>query len=191
MNCQDNRCFVVRHGETEWSLHHRHTGRTDLPLLPTGMVQAEGLQISLSAHEFRSVLTSPLARARETCRLAGFGDVAEIEPDLAEWDYGFLEGLTTTEITRERPQWDLFADGAPGGETIQEVAVRVDRVIERIRATDGDVVCFAHGHVLRVLAARWLGLDPREGGCFVLDPASVSILGWERANPVVVRWNLT
>lgn len=191
MNCQDNRCFVVRHGETEWSLHHRHTGRTDLPLLPTGMVQAEGLQISLSAHEFRSVLTSPLARARETCRLAGFGDVAEIELDLAEWDYGFLEGLTTDEISRERPQWDLFADGAPGGETIQEVAVRVDRVIERIRATDGDVVCFAHGHVLRVLAARWLGLDPREGGCFVLDPASVSILGWERANPVVVRWNLT
>jgi broad specificity phosphatase PhoE len=190
MNFKDNRCFVVRHGETEWSLHRRHTGRTDLPLLPTGMVQAEGLQTSLSAHEFCSVLTSPLARARETCRLAGFGDVAEIEPDLAEWDYGFLEGLTTTEITRERPQWDLFADGAPGGETIQEVAVRVDRVIERIRATDGDVVCFAHGHVLRVLAARWLGLDPREGRCFVLDPASVSILGWERASPVVVRWNL-
>jgi probable phosphoglycerate mutase len=190
MNSQDNRCFLVRHGETEWSLGRRHTGRTDLPLLPEGTVQAESLQDRLDGHRFALVLTSPLLRARETSRLAGWGDRAEVEPDLAEWDYGEYEGLTTPEILVDHPDWDLFAHGATGGETALDVGRRADRVIARIRATDGDVLCFAHGHLLRVLAARWLGLEPEQGRCFTLDPASISALGWERSHPVVVRWNL-
>jgi probable phosphoglycerate mutase len=191
MNYQDNRGFLVRHGETEWSLGRRHTGRTDLPLLPEGSVQAESLSARLADQEFALVLTSPLLRARETSRLAGWGDRAEVDPDLAEWDYGDYEGLTTAEILAEHPDWDLFAHGAPGGETPLEVGRRADRVIARIRAADGDVLCFAHGHLLRVLAARWIGLDPEEGRGFTLDPASVSILGWERFHPVVTRWNLS
>ncbi len=191
MNSQANRCFLVRHGQTSWSLGRRHTGRTDLPLLPEGTAQAEALQPRLADHAFGLVLTSPLLRARETCRLAGLGDRAEVDADLAEWDYGDFEGLTTAEIHHRRPEWDLFAHGAPGGETTGEVGNRVDRLIERIRAADGDVLCFAHGHLLRVLAARWVGLDPQEGRCFILDPASISILGWERAQPVVMLWNLS
>jgi broad specificity phosphatase PhoE len=191
MNYQDNRCFLVRHGETEWSLARRHTGRTDLPLLPEGAVQAESLEDRLGGHEFALVLTSPLLRARETSRLAGWGDRAEVDPDLAEWDYGDYEGMTTAEILAEDPDWDLFAHGATGGETPLDVGRRADRVIARIRATDGDVLCFAHGHLLRVLGARWLGLTPSEGRSFTLDPASISILGWERSHPVVMRWNLS
>jgi probable phosphoglycerate mutase len=191
MNYQDNRCFLVRHGETEWSLSRRHTGRTDLPLLPEGTVQAESLPSRLAGHHFALVLTSPLFRARETSRLAGFGDRAEVDPDLAEWDYGDYEGLTTAEILAEDPDWDLFAHGAPGGETPEEIGRRADRVIARIRAADGDGLCFAHGHLLRVLGARWLGLSPMEGRGFTLDPASISILGWERSHPVVMGWNLS
>ncbi|HVB93738.1 MAG TPA: histidine phosphatase family protein [Acidimicrobiales bacterium] len=191
MNSQGNRCFLVRHGETEWSLGRRHTGRTDLPLLPEGTVQAEALRPRLADLAVSRVLTSPLQRARETSRLAGLGDRAEVDPDLAEWDYGDFEGLTTAEILDQTPGWDLFTHGAPGGETAEEVGTRADRVIERVRAADGDVLCFAHGHLLRVLAARWLGLHPELGRCFSLDPASISILGWERLNPVVVLWNLS
>jgi probable phosphoglycerate mutase len=191
MNSQGNRCFLVRHGETEWSLGRRHTGRTDLPLLPEGTVQGEALRPRLAEHAFSRVLTSPLLRARETSRLAGLGDRAEVDPDLAEWDYGDFEGLTTAEILGQRPDWDLFAHGAPGGETTREVGKRVDRLIGKIRATDGDVLCFAHGHLLRVLAARWLGLEPGQGRCFTLDPASISILGWERSTPVLMLWNLS
>jgi broad specificity phosphatase PhoE len=138
------------------------------------------------------VLTSPLLRARQTCELAGLATLATevlIDPDLAEWDYGSYDGLTTAEIRLERPAWDLFADGAPGGETAAEVAARVDRVIARIRAVDGDVACVAHAHVLRVLAARWIGLDPCQGRSFVLAPASVSEVGWEREHPVITSWN--
>jgi broad specificity phosphatase PhoE len=186
------RCVLIRHGETEWSRAGRHTGRTDLPLLPAGQEQARALGPVLADFPFAAVLTSPLLRARQTSELAGLATLATevlIDPDLAEWDYGTYDGLTTAEIRLERPAWDLFADGAPGGETAAEVAARVDRVIARIRAVDGDVACVAHAHVLRVLAARWIGLDPCQGRSFVLAPASVSEVGWEREHPVITSWN--
>ena len=162
MTVPSQRCVLIRHGETEWSLDGRHTGCTDLPLLPVGEDQARSLGPKLSAYEFTLVLTSPLLRARRTAELAGLGG-AVVDPDLAEWDYGSYEGVTTADIRVGRPGWELFEHGAPGGETAAEVAVRVDRVIERVRATPGDVVCVAHSHLLRVLAARWVGLDPAGG----------------------------
>ncbi len=183
-------CLLIRHGETEWSLSSRHTGRTDLPLLPAGEAQARALRPKLATYELAAVLVSPLRRARETCDLAGLGAGAQIDPDLAEWDYGSYEGLTTAHIREDRPGWELFEDGAPGGETAADVGVRVDRVIERVRAVDGVVACVAHSHVLRVLAARWIDLDPGGGRLFVLGPAGLSELGWEREQPVVTRWNL-
>jgi probable phosphoglycerate mutase len=145
----------------------------------------------LSHLHFSAVLTSPLRRARRTCELAGLGDGAVVDPDLSEWDYGTYDGLTTAEIRVERPGWDLFTDGAPGGETAADVAGRVDRVIDRIRAAPGTVACVAHAHVLRVLAARWIGLEPTGGRYFVLAPASLSELGWERGGPVISGWNQT
>jgi broad specificity phosphatase PhoE len=183
------RCVLVRHGETEWSRSGRHTGRTDLPLLPEGEEQAKALGPALDPYAFTSVFTSPLLRARETCALAGLGRGAVTDPDLAEWDYGAYDGLTTAEIREDRPGWDLFSDGAPGGETADQVAARVDRVIARVRAIDGDVACVAHAHVLRVLGARWIGLDPCGGRSFVLAPASLSELGWDRERPVITLWN--
>jgi broad specificity phosphatase PhoE len=183
------RCVLVRHGETEWSLDGRHTGRTDLPLLPEGIEQARALRPVLGARTFAAVLTSPLVRARETAELAGLGAGAVVDPDLAEWDYGAYEGVTTNQIREERPGWELFADGVPDGESIEDVAARVDRVIARVRATPGDVACVAHSHVLRVLAARWIGLDPGVGRSLVLDPAAVGELGWDREHPVVLSWN--
>ena len=183
------RCVLVRHGETEWSLDGRHTGRTDLPLLPEGIEQARALRPVLGARTFAAVLTSPLVRARETAELAGLGAGAVVDPDLAEWDYGAYEGVTTNQIREKRPGWELFADGVPDGESIEDVAARVDRVIARVRATPGDVACVAHSHVLRVLAARWIGLDPGVGRSLVLDPAAVSELGWDREHPVVLSWN--
>jgi broad specificity phosphatase PhoE len=183
------RCVLVRHGETEWSLDGRHTGRTDLPLLPEGIEQARALRPVLGSRTFAAVLTSPLVRARETAELAGLGAGAVVDPDLAEWDYGAYEGVTTNQIREERPGWELFADGVPDGESIEDVAARVDRVIARVRATPGDVACVAHSHVLRVLAARWIGLDPGVGRSLVLDPAAVSELGWDREHPVVLSWN--
>jgi probable phosphoglycerate mutase len=183
------RCVVIRHGETEWSRSGRHTGRTDLPLLPEGQAQARELAPLLEDLEFAMVLTSPLARARETCQLAGLGSGAVVDPDLAEWDYGTYEGLTTAEIRQERPEWDLFQDGAPGGEMAHEVGARVDRVIERILASPGMVACVAHGHLLRVLAARWIGLDAAAACHFALSTASIGELGWDREQPVIVRWN--
>jgi probable phosphoglycerate mutase len=183
------RCVLVRHGETEWSLDGRHTGRTDLPILPEGEAQARALRLSLSDFSFTTVLTSPLIRARETAALAGLGEAAVVEPDLAEWDYGSYEGLTTARIREERPGWELFADGVPNGESAHDVAVRVDRVIDRVRALTGDVACVAHSHVLRVLAVRWIGLDPAVGRSLVLDPAAFSELGWERERPVMHSWN--
>ena len=189
MSPSGHRCLLIRHGETEWSLNGRHTGRTDLPLLPEGEAQARALRPKLAAFELAAVLTSPLLRARETCALAGLEPLATVDPDLAEWDYGAYEGLTTPEIRQTRPGWELFADGAPGGETAAEVGVRVDRVIERARAVDGDVALVAHSHVLRVLVARWIGLDPAVGRLFVLGPAGLSELGWDRGQAVVTRWN--
>ncbi|MHB8429326.1 MAG: histidine phosphatase family protein [Acidimicrobiales bacterium] len=193
------RCVLVRHGETEWSRAHRHTGRSDPPLLPEGETQAERMRPLLAGFDFDAVYASPLARARETALLAGMdrrdadrADGPELfdEPDLVEWDYGSYEGRTTAAIQRDRPGWNLFEHGAPGGETIAEVSERVDRVIGRIRAVDDDVACVAHAHVLRVLAARWIGLDPVWGRSLVLDTGSVSVLGHDHGSSAVLSWNL-
>jgi probable phosphoglycerate mutase len=178
---------LLRHGATEWSLSGQHTGRTDIPLLELGCVQARAAGERLRSMKFAQVLTSPLLRARETCALAGFEGQAE--PDLVEWDYGAYEGLTSAAIRAERPGWTLWSDGVIGGEGAADVGRRVDRVIERARLVQGDTLCVAHGHVLRVLAARWLGLPPVGGRLFALGTGTVSILGWERGTPVVSLWN--
>jgi broad specificity phosphatase PhoE len=180
---------LVRHGETLWSRSWKHTGRTDIPLTDEGRRQSARVGDSLRGRRFALVLASPLQRAAETCRLTGFGDVAVFREELMEWDYGAYEGRTTPEIRAEVPGWSLWSDGVPEGETDADVGRRVDRVIADVRAVDGDVVLFAHGHVLRVLAARWLGLPPTEGRLFALDPATISILGYERETPVIRRWN--
>jgi broad specificity phosphatase PhoE len=184
-----HQCVLIRHGQTEWSRDGRHTGSTDLGLLPEGVAQAQALGPRLADYQFAEVLTSPLRRARDTCELAGLGEGATVDPDLAEWNYGAYEGLTTSEIRSQRPGWELFADGAPGGETATEVGVRVDRVIQRVRSVPGAVALVAHSHVLRVLAVRWIGLDPGAGRGLVLGPASISELGWEREHPVMRVWN--
>ncbi len=181
--------WLLRHGETAWTVLGRHTGRTDLELTPLGRQQAALLGRRLGARPFALVLTSPLLRARETCRLAGHGDVALLEPDLQEWDYGAYEGRTTAEIRAERPGWTIWDGGVPGGETIDEVAARADRVIARAAAAGGDVALFAHGHLLRVLGARWIGLPGAAGGGLALDTASVSVLGPERERRVIRHWN--
>jgi broad specificity phosphatase PhoE len=181
---------LVRHGETEWSREGRHTGRTDVPLTEPGRREAAALGAALGGWQFELVLTSPLARASETCRLAGLGDTAIRSDDLFEWDYGAYEGLTTKEIREQRPGWSLWRDGVPDGETSADVGARVDRVVERLRAADGDAAVFAHGHLLRVLAARWLGLEPAAGGLFALETATLSVLGYERETAVIRSWNL-
>jgi broad specificity phosphatase PhoE len=180
---------LARHGETEWSRDGRHTGRTDIPLTDNGRSQAEGLRDKLSEWTFVRVLSSPLSRARETCRLAGLGDSATTTDDLLEWDYGEYEGITTAEIRESRPDWNLWRDGCPGGETAADVGARVDRVIDEVGRLDGPVAMFAHGHVLRVLAARWLGLDPSNGALFALGTGTLSVLGYERETRVIRRWN--
>ena len=180
---------LVRHGETEWSRAGKHTGRTDIPLTDLGREQARAVGAALRGRDFALVLTSPLARAAETCKLAGFGDLAEKRDELMEWDYGAYEGRTTPEIREERPGWLLWNDGVPGGETIEEVGARVDRVIAELRAAGGDALLFAHGHVLRALTARWLGLEPAAGRLFALDPATLSTLGYERETAVLRLWN--
>lgn len=189
MDPTGSRCFLIRHGETEWSLSRRHTGRTDLPLLPEGRKQAESLRSVLAPYSFRLVLHSPLARASQTCRLAGLGSGALIDPDLAEWDYGAYEGLTTAEIRATRPGWTLWREGVPGGETIDQVGARADGVIEVLRRATGPTAVFSHGHFLRVLAARWLGLAPADGRLFALDPASISTIGYEHEAAVIRLWN--
>lgn len=181
---------LVRHGETEWSLSGRHTGRADLPLTAKGREDAQRLGPALSFLDPALVLTSPLARARETCERAGLGRRAEVDPDLMEWDYGDFEGRTAAEIRAVRPGWVLFADGCPGGESPEAVVARVDRVIARIRAAQGDVVLFAHGHLSRVLAVRWLGLPTSAASHFLLDTATTSVLAEHRGIPVVRRWNV-
>ena len=180
---------LVRHGETDWSRDGRHTGRTDVSLNDEGRAGAEALGEELRQWRFVRVLTSPLARATETARLAGLGDVAEPRDDLLEWDYGAYEGKKTVEIREERPGWTLWRDGVPGGETADEVGARADRVIGELRSLDGDAAVFAHGHLLRVLTARWLGLDPSGGRLFALEPATISVVGYERETPVVRVWN--
>jgi probable phosphoglycerate mutase len=182
------RLFAVRHGETEWSLSGQHTGRTDVPLLEVGRERAKKVGEFLSGRAFALVLTSPLSRARETATLAGFPDAAVVD-DLREWDYGDYEGLKTLDIRKDHPGWFLWDDGVPNGETIDEVASRADRVIERVRQVDGDVLVFAHGHILRVLAARWLDQPPGFGRHLILSPATLSILGYEREAPAIETWN--
>lgn len=181
---------MIRHGETEWSASGRHTGRTDVPLTDAGRRQAEWLRRCLSEWTFALVLASPLQRALETCRLAGFGKHMQIRDDLVEWDYGDAEGLTTVEIRQKRPGWNLWVDGVPNGESVAEVGARADRVIAEIRATAADVAVFAHGHVLRVIAARWLDLPPDRGRNLILQTATLSVLSYERETPAITRWNL-
>ena len=180
--------WLVRHGETEWSRDHRHTSVTDLPLTDQGVEVARELAPRLADHDFGLVLTSPRQRARTTARLAGFPD-AEVDDDLVEWAYGDYEGITTEEIRRTVPDWSIWTDGAPGGESADQLTARLDRVVARLRARDTDTLVFGHGHALRALAARWLGLTVSEGRLFRLDTATVSILGYERETAVLLRWN--
>ena len=181
--------YLIRHGETEWSLSGQHTGITDLPLTENGRRVARLFEPVLARENFALVVTSPLERARKTCELAGLGERAEIEPDLMEWDYGEYEGLTTKNIRAQRPRWMLFTDGCPGGETPEQVGVRADRVIARVRAVKGNVALFAHGHIFRVFAARWLGLPAAAGCHFLLDTATLNILSYYQGIPAVQRWN--
>jgi broad specificity phosphatase PhoE len=180
---------LARHGETEWSRDGRHTGRTDIPLTDNGRRQARLLGGALAGWRFERVLSSPLERALETCRLAGLGDSVETSDDLLEWDYGEYEGVSTPRIRESRPDWYLWRDGCPGGEQPQDVGRRADRVIAAVAGCQGDVALFAHGHVLRVIAARWLGLGPEAGALLALSTATISVLGYERETRVVRRWN--
>ncbi len=184
---------IVRHGATEWSDNGRHTGRTDLPLLPKGRARASQLRDILGGLAFGRVLCSPLLRARETCELAGFGADMEIVEDLREWDYGDYEGLTSPQIRERDPDWSLWRDGCPGGEQPAQVAERADRVIAAAVAVEGaaDTICFAHGHLLRVLSARWIGLPAAGGERLALAPAGIARLGHEHATRVIDRWNVT
>lgn len=184
------RVVVVRHGETEWSLSGRHTSRTDLPLTDEGRRRAEGLGRALSEGSFALVLSSPLRRARETCEIAGFGERVEIDEDLREWEYGEYEGLTTPEIRELAPRWSLWRDGCPGGEYPADVAQRADRAIKRLAGAHGDALAFAHGHLLRVLAARWVSLEAADGARLALSAGAVSVLAYEREKRVIESWNL-
>jgi probable phosphoglycerate mutase len=183
--------WLVRHGETEWARLGRHTGRTDIPLTDAGRDQAAALGRRVRAHAFGLILTSPLSRAAETARIAGYGDDAVVDDDLMEWDYGALEGRRTVEIRGEIPGWTIWQGPWPGGETADQVGARADRVIARIRdaRAGGDVLVFAHGHLLRVLTARWIGLPASSGGLFELATATLSILGWDREAPSIELWN--
>jgi len=186
--------YLARHGETAWSLSGQHTGLTDLPLTERGERHAKALGERLKGLTFAKVLTSPLQRASRTCELAGFGSSAEIDRGLLEWNYGDYEGRRTAEIHAERPGWFLFRDGCPGGELPDQVGARADGVVSRVRAVPGDVLLFASGHILRVLVARWLGLDAAAGRYFLLGTASLSVLGYEhhnRSEPVIQLWNDT
>ena len=181
---------LVRHGETEWSASGKHTGRSDIPLTAKGEEAAAGLATRLQGKVFTAIWSSPSSRARRTAELAGFGS-AEIKQDLAEWDYGAYEGLKTKEILVERPGWSLFRDGCPDGESVSDAGARADRIVQALRETGGNVLVFSSSHFLRTLTARWLGLPASQGALFVLDTASISVLGYEHdmSEPVVRRWN--
>jgi broad specificity phosphatase PhoE len=183
--------YLARHGETAWTLTGQHTGRTDIPLTARGEQDALSLCQRLQGATFTRVLVSPLGRAQRTCELAGFGDQAEVDPDLQEWDYGQYEGRRTADIRQARPGWEIFRDGCPGGESVAVVSARADRVTARLRAVEGNVLVFSHGHFLRVLAARWLGLPTGAARHFILSTAALSILGYEhtRDEPALRLWN--
>jgi len=185
----EKKVYVIRHGETEWRLSGQHTGITDIPLTENGRKGAKVLQPFLTKQSFVLVLTSPLQRAKETCELSGLGDHAEVEPNLMEWNYGDYEGLTSAQIHETAPGWIVFNDGAPGGETPNQVAVRADRVITRVRSAKGDVALFAHGHILRALVARWLDLPATAGRNFLLDTGTLNILSYYRGYPAIQTWN--
>jgi len=180
---------LIRHGETEWSVSGQHTGTTDIPLTERGREEARLLAPVLAGANFALVLSSPLRRARETCQLAGLGDRVEIDPDLIEWNYGQYEGLTPKQIHRIAPRWMLFTDGCPGGESPEQVGARVDRLICRVQQVAGRVALFAHGHLFRVFAARWIGLPPSGGQHFLLGTSTVCVLSYYRGSPAVKRWN--
>lgn len=184
--------WLIRHGETEWSLNRKHTSRTDIGLTENGRVSAERLRDFLRGTKFTAVFTSPMKRARETCTIAGFGDVATVDDGLMEWDYGVHEGRTTEEIREETPGWSVWKDEISGGETVEHVGARADEVIARALKAGGEggrVALFAHAHILRILTARWIGLNAEEGRSFALGTGSVSVLGWERETRVVQLWN--
>lgn len=183
--------FLVRHGETAWTVSRQHTSTTDLPLTEKGERDALALGQYIPKRDYKAIFTSPLQRAKRTCELAGFGTSAKVDPDLVEWNYGRYEGRTTSEIIQERPSWQLFKDGAPGGESVTDVGARADRVIARLRQLDGDVLVFSSAHFSRVLAVRWLGLDVSFGRYFVLGTATLSVLGYDHNlnEPVIRLWN--
>lgn len=189
MNKPSKKIYLIRHGETEWSLSGQHTGITDIPLTENGRKMAKQFLPLADSLKDAWVLTSPLERARMTCDLAGFGAHAQIDRDLMEWNYGDYEGLTTKKIHETRPDWELFRDGCPGGESPPQVSTRVDRLIGKLRAVEGNAVLFAHGHILRALAVRWIELPVMNGCHFVLDTATISILGDYRGIPTMDRWN--
>lgn len=178
----------MRHGETEWSASGKHTGRTDIPLSATGVGRAEVLAQELAGQQFAAIWTSPMRRARETARVAGYG-LAQVDPDLLEWDYGVYEGRTTAEVRREQPDWSVWTAWIKGGESLDDIAARAHRVIERAMAVPGDTALFSHGHFLRILGAIWLGLPPHAGRLFALDTGALSILGYERDTRVIRLWN--
>jgi probable phosphoglycerate mutase len=184
-----NELWLIRHGETEWSVTGQHTGLTDIPLTEAGRAQARSLHKILAGHRFAQVLSSPLQRAHETARLAGYGDILQVEPNLHEWDYGDYEGRTSDDIRATVPDWTIWHSAVPNGETIAQVAARAEAVIQRVEAIDGDVAIFAHGHILRVLTTCWLGLPPENGGRFALGTAAIGRLGYERETRVLLQWN--
>ena len=186
---ENMKLWLIRHGETQWSLSGAHTSRTDIPLTERGKERAAKIHAYLAQRKFSLVLTSPLQRARETCRIAGYADVAQIEENLREWDYGVFEGRTTADIRKDQPDWSIWDSPVPEGEPVEHVAARAQKVIDRALQAGGDVALFAHAHILRILAATWLGLEPRGSRLFALGTGSVSTLGFERENRVISTWN--
>jgi broad specificity phosphatase PhoE len=185
----DLQLWLMRHGETEWSLSGAHTSRTDIPLTERGKERAEKIREYLAHRVFNLVLSSPMQRARETCRIAGYGDVAQVDDNLREWNYGIYEGHTTAEIRKQQPDWSIWDSPVPEGEPVEHVAARTQQVIDRASKSGGNVALFAHAHVLRILAATWLGLPPRGGSLLALGTGSVSTLGYERETRVISTWN--
>lgn len=186
---ENMKLWLIRHGETEWSLSGAHTSRTDIPLTERGRERATKIRDYLAQRKFSLVLASPLLRARETCRIAGYADVAQIEENLREWDYGIFEGRTTADIRKDQPDWSIWDSPVPEGELVEYVAARAQKVIDRSLLAGGEVALFAHAHILRILAATWLGLEPRGGRLFALGTGSVSTLGYERETRVICTWN--